>query len=280
MSVGSSPLTRGKPWALRARQNDPGLIPTHAGKTGVPSVLPKEEWAHPHSRGENASSWTRPPSRRGSSPLTRGKHENVNLHVLGGRLIPAHAGKTPFQALRTFTASAHPRSRGENACPCDRLGSLEGSSPLTRGKLRRVAGVETACRLIPAHAGKTLLRGPSDASAPAHPRSRGENRVGEGRRRLPLGSSPLTRGKRRARPTSSGNPRLIPAHAGKTGSVTVVSASSAAHPRSRGENIVSVSPLPSPRWLIPAHAGKTIFFKLCQGFREAHPRSRGENWTA
>ena len=91
---GSSLFTRGKRVWRGGDCGERGLIPTHAGKTGVPSVLPKEEWAHPHSRGENASSWTRPPSRRGSSPLTRGKHENVNLHVLGGRLIPAHAGKT------------------------------------------------------------------------------------------------------------------------------------------------------------------------------------------
>ena len=216
MSVGSSPLTRGKPWALRARQNDPGLIPTHAGKTGVPSVLPKEEWAHPHSRGENASSWTRPPSRRGSSPLTRGKHENVNLHVLGGRLIPAHAGKTPFQALRTFTASAHPRSRGENACPCDRLGSLEGSSPLTRGKLRRVAGVETACRLIPAHAGKTPPWLGVTSWCTAHPRSRGENFWLRRGAHPTCGSSPLTRGKLMKWRGYQSAYRLIPAHAGKT----------------------------------------------------------------
>ena len=70
-----------------------------------------------------------------------------------------------------------------------------------------------------------------------------------------------------------------------------------AHPRSRGENVLTQqtgyketgsSPLtrgkPSPpdrcrssTGLIPAHAGKTREHGPAQGGREAHPRSRGEN---
>ena len=52
-SGGSSPLTRGKLQGAGEAALDRGLIPAHAGKTGVPSFVPKEGWAHPRSRGEN-----------------------------------------------------------------------------------------------------------------------------------------------------------------------------------------------------------------------------------
>ena len=135
------------------------------------------------------------------------------------------------------------------------------------------------------------------ASAPAHPRSRGENvpllvpHVLEG------GSSPLTRGKPDPSHHAGDRGRLIPAHAGKTYPGFGTRAFAPAHPRSRGENLNAVqglvnqggsSPLtrgkhgiqlchrPAP-WLIPAHAGKTPGQWLRQLIQRAHPRSRGEN---
>ena len=70
---GSSPLTRGKLLVAVVERGLQGLIPTHAGKTRYSQVRDRAYPAHPHSRGENASSF--PPLLRdgGSSPLTRGK---------------------------------------------------------------------------------------------------------------------------------------------------------------------------------------------------------------
>ena len=51
----------------------------------------------------------------------------------------------------------------------------QGSSPLTRGKLRSHAEADQAPGLIPAHAGKTRCFLVSSRLARAHPRSRGEN---------------------------------------------------------------------------------------------------------
>ena len=111
------------------------------------------------------------------------------------------------------------------------------------------------------------------------------------------GSSPLTRGKlvgtRHVGPSTG----LIPAHAGKTSYRRVGLRSFRAHPRSRGENVVSATlPVGSPgsspltrgkrtieRWmrertrLIPAHAGKTRLLRVSARPGWAHPRSRGEN---
>ena len=71
--AGSSPLTRGK---LPVRDRPPRgrrLIPAHAGKTSAARSGRDVEWAHPRSRGENASVSAVTCDSMGSSPLTRGK---------------------------------------------------------------------------------------------------------------------------------------------------------------------------------------------------------------
>ena len=71
---GSSPLTRGKPGRDRVDRIGLRLIPAHAGKTVRCGPPAGRQRAHPRSRGENCrASWSTS-SRRGSSPLTRGKH--------------------------------------------------------------------------------------------------------------------------------------------------------------------------------------------------------------
>ena len=137
----------------------------------------------------------------------------------------------------------------------------------------------------------------SHAPLVAHPRSRGENVVAVLIDDTSTGSSPLTRGKPARLAVPVDQDGLIPAHAGKTGPVTINALSARAHPRSRGENThpvrtggagVGSSPLtrgklafrgdvPPAAGLIPAHAGKTSVTTTHGGARRAHPRSRGEN---
>ena len=177
----------------------------------------------------------------GSSPLTRGKRDAYPPENLPQRLIPAHAGKTITSRLEERLKRAHPRSRGENwSVPLIHVATL-GSSPLTRGK--RVAPVQERAGdgLIPAHAGKTSRPRCRRWQDGAHPRSRGENvarrsNVGPG-----VGSSPLTRGKPLRRVKVLIDNRLIPAHAGKTTTSCRSPDRSPAHPRSRGENISTVT---------------------------------------
>ena len=233
----------------------------------------------------------------GSSPLTRGKLDRRGcLKALAG-LIPAHAGKTRAWPTASRRCWAHPRSRGENRHRRHELLDIRGSSPLTRGK--RVYGGDALDRLglIPAHAGKTRGHCWFTFSSRAHPRSRGENRsVRQGAGAL-RGSSPLTRGKRVVDLSSELSDRLIPAHAGKTGSRSTCAVFTPAHPRSRGENgwvdleriadsgsspltrgkHESVNERSDDERLIPAHAGKTSYKACASETAAAHPRSRGEN---
>ena len=233
---GSSPLTRGKRGLVVACEVGARLIPAHAGKTLWWLRNSRMVWAHPRSRGENSASalaFSRP---HGSSPLTRGKRSVTVPVNITARLIPAHAGKTLFPPFRSATRAAHPRSRGENVQVTGAALDPKGSSPLTRGKQAVDWRGGSARGLIPAHAGKTRAPERQGPAGPAHPRSRGENRlsIGAGDRRA--GSSPLTRGKRRPGGAPLRPCRLIPAHAGKTRCWSACHFPFGAHPRSRGEN--------------------------------------------
>ena len=113
------------------------------------------------------------------------------------------------------------------------------------------------------------------------------------------GSSPLTRGKRVGVTLDVWRRGLIPAHAGKTSPLVDRPDPWTAHPRSRGENVLTQpvkawvtgsSPLTRGKRLrvhgrraghrlIPAHAGKTRSRSAAAARCAAHPRSRGENRT-
>ena len=233
--------------------------------------------AHPRSRGENGPNQPGNCFSAGSSPLTRGKRPQGTARRGRCRLIPAHAGKTTMARAIDAEPPAHPRSRGENRVIWVDSVPTAGSSPLTRGKLACGLAGRGRGRLIPAHAGKTGASQRSRRQWRAHPRSRGENGEIGGGLCAHQGSSPLTRGKLGDLHPGRSQRRLIPAHAGKTRAVSRRSRSSAAHPRSRGENgafgrarscTMGSSPLTrgkhlgqSHGWyvqgLIPAHAGKT-----------------------
>ena len=114
LTLGSSPLTRGKHIFEDGEGFPGGLIPAHAGKTRGASFCRARARAHPRSRGENAVLPEASVRFSGSSPLTRGKRQDSRTATRRRGLIPAHAGKTVREATPNAPARAHPRSRGEN----------------------------------------------------------------------------------------------------------------------------------------------------------------------
>ena len=290
---GSSPLTRGKHVNGELGPHVGGLIPAHAGKTARRSSPSTPGQAHPRSRGENHVARGRPIDGEGSSPLTRGKHGNVQVYPRAGVAHPrsrgensrvrcsraSHGGSSPLARGKPCVVCvwAHPRSRGENASSCGMAKCIPGSSPLARGKRDRAGDVRPEIGLIPARAGKTIQKAPNVSASRAHPRSRGENLSNSSHMLILQGSSPLARGKPVEQGLRGGGSGLIPARAGKTRSRMSGSAPAGAHPRSRGENDTSdanahdthgSSPLARGKpysaslqgaffGLIPARAGKT-----------------------
>ena len=92
----------------------------------------------------------------GSSPRVRGKPGGEVDNAGGRRLIPACAGKTPWQNLPMMTDWAHPRVCGENQRLARLSYLIRGSSPRVRGKLDSANRNRPRSGLIPACAGKTL----------------------------------------------------------------------------------------------------------------------------
>ena len=173
-----------------------------------------------------------------------------------------------------------------------------GSSPRVRGKQDLHVHATPCIGLIPACAGKTSPA-PSPAGEPgAHPRVCGENDLFHELIVAGFGSSPRVRGKPMDHDQGHGDPRLIPACAGKTRRRWLLRKRYRAHPRVCGENTSQErgpetaegsSPRvrgkqPRPRfrptrgWLIPACAGKTLPSLKGELKARAHPRVCGENY--
>ena len=132
------------------------------------------------------------------------------------RNIPAHAGKTPGRVEWAYSSAEHPRARGENVIPTSERPELMGTSPRTRGKRSSALVDLLSPRNIPAHAGKTPLRGERVCENEEHPRARGENAVDSVESGGTRGTSPRTRGKQVFHRGTTHCERNIPAHAGKT----------------------------------------------------------------
>ena len=177
------------------------------------------------------------PPRPPAHPRSRGEHSEIGfLPVCPARLIPAHAGSTLAAGWNHPPARAHPRSRGEHHRTLKYDIPGHGSSPLTRGAPVHLVPHRVLRRLIPAHAGSTLIRRLCRARSRAHPRSRGEHADEPVFLELGEGSSPLTRGAPALAICTAMRFGLIPAHAGSTITSIPSRNRSRAHPRSRGEH--------------------------------------------
>ena len=151
-------------------------------------------------------------------------------------LIPARAGNTHHPTPHHAATRAHPRSRGEHAFRRGSKPPGPGSSPLARGTRPFHREGRAGSGLIPARAGNTKTKRRIRGAARAHPRSRGEHILPEGRMVRDSGSSPLARGTLLILDQQVQAGGLIPARAGNTTFERITLHLFRAHPRSRGEH--------------------------------------------
>ena len=213
---GSSPHTRGARHHPDRARSAFGIIPAYAGSTPTPTWNRRAYWDHPRIRGEH---------------LAVGEV----IHSLV-RIIPAYAGSTTATGCRPWFIEDHPRIRGEHAKLGFGLAGVFGSSPHTRGALRRGGVLVDFAGIIPAYAGSTES-GPTEVlAARDHPRIRGEHRRRHRLRRHRGGSSPHTRGAPLDRERRLRRARIIPAYAGSTTKTFSPPRAARDHPRIRGEH--------------------------------------------
>ena len=146
-----------------------------------------------------------------------------------------------------------------------------------RGKLPCLAAWSGRSRIIPAHAGQTVIDSAPILGPPDHPRACGANSLTLALSSPNTGSSPRMRGKHLGADRFNQRGRIIPAHAGQTSWLPSGCAGYTDHPRACGANApagtTAQTPTGSsprmrgkqagpsisrrPRRIIPAHAGQT-----------------------
>ncbi len=172
---GSSPRMRGKQYHLEQRARETRIIPAHAGQTIWKPRPPRIRWDHPRACGANPVPYRLHVVVGGSSPRMRGKRSGGKSSRSIRRIIPAHAGQTLRILPRGFTATDHPRACGANSRAPNAISDPFGSSPRMRGKLDGHARSERERRIIPAHAGQTVLNANRGTPPADHPRACGAN---------------------------------------------------------------------------------------------------------
>ena len=171
----------------------------------------------------------------GSSPRVRGTVQLCVRCQPGERFIPACAGNSSANPVRSKQRTVHPRVCGEQASGVSPNLAQTGSSPRVRGTgIRRLAQFGPN-RFIPACAGNRHQASRPIWPKPVHPRVCGEQTLDWMLVDGDCGSSPRVRGTDRPGRTEYHENRFIPACAGNRNRLEGMAKCGAVHPRVCGE---------------------------------------------
>ena len=132
-----------------------GIIPAHAGLTGVSSPSWSNLRDHPHACGAHFVFIFTSPVPSGSSPRMRGSPLSVmSIHSSMG-IIPAYAGLTPGITRLSSRARDHPRVCEAHSARPVNMRMYPGSSPRIRGSPMFTLHYYLTKWIIPAYAGLT-----------------------------------------------------------------------------------------------------------------------------
>ena len=94
LSAGSPPPMRGKVFCTQKHRKVGRITPAHAGKSTKHGEYEEQYEDHPRPCGEKVRSDRAARGLAGSPPPMRGKEVEGALGARGGRITPAHAGKS------------------------------------------------------------------------------------------------------------------------------------------------------------------------------------------
>jgi hypothetical protein len=218
------------PPLCRSSAQSSRLAAACAGNAFYSRARPQGKPVHPRMRGERYRWKTGTPSICGSSPHARGTLERP----CAGHSLHLYNGSSPRPPAPT-NMPVHPRMRGERCAKAVRHRLLPGSSPHARGTPLVWAAVALRNRFIPACAGNALHLENPLASAPVHPRMRGERGWPIVGADTPTSSSPHARGTRYGSRARYPVNRFIPACAWNAERRGTDRTCRTVHPRMRGE---------------------------------------------
>ena len=166
----------------------------------------------------------------------RGTPVGTGSKVSFTRIIPAHAGNTLTAYSLVLECRDHPRTCGEHLYPPFDRCAPSGSSPRMRGTPDIAPSSSYPARIIPAHAGNTLISRSSTRRTWDHPRACGEHVLNATSSVLVVGSSPRMRGTPIHHLSCRNVIGIIPAHAGNTSRQFSRGFFNRDHPRACGEH--------------------------------------------
>ena len=152
-----------------------GIIPAYAGNTSLSGNLEDFGGDHPRVCGEHVRNDRAIEARAGSSPRMRGTQGAHVPHRRTAGIIPAYAGNTSPSRSANPMAKDHPRVCGEHKGFYGHALEAWGSSPRMRGTLSEERNVDNKTGIIPAYAGNTRKRRPTENGLGDHPRVCGEH---------------------------------------------------------------------------------------------------------
>ena len=171
-----------------------GIIPAHAGLTGILLRKRMSKRDHPRACGAHSNRLPMILTIVGSSPRMRGSPQSSVKYNRARGIIPAHAGLTLFVVCGVSRKRDHPRACGAHLSYTSCNSVMVGSSPRMRGSLRTVQQAMTLSGIIPAHAGLTIQLSNRLHSVGDHPRACGAHLLDNLSIRWRRGSSPRMRG--------------------------------------------------------------------------------------
>ena len=193
----------------------------------------------------------------------RGKGSEWSCTPVSDGITPAYAGKRHQCANLRVLLRDHPRVCGEKLlCPAQPR-RCRGSPPRMRGKVCCIVCAGMGQRITPAYAGKSIRRNKKCRTLQDHPRVCGEKTGQSWEQAYIGGSPPRMRGKVTKTVTETGERRITPAYAGKSGIIFVYDVLRQDHPRVCGEKSMMVphtlTRLGSPPRMRGKAAGKRFF---------------------
>ena len=156
-------------------------------------------------------------------------------HFFMTRITPAHAGRSWQLYHKTHQFQDHPRACGEKDQRHPSVRRRGGSPPRMRGEA--FDGIKKAAedRITPAHAGRRKSCNGRVVSIEDHPRACGEKPQPKPPPLELEGSPPRMRGEEYLVSPDVAKPRITPAHAGRSLTVSPNRSGSRDHPRACGE---------------------------------------------
>ena len=276
-SVGSPPRAWGQRSGRRRGWEGNRFTPTCVGTTR-PGPSPGAAFSvHPHVRGDNSRSFSRPRAADGSPPRAWGQLRKAVGGLPGGRFTPTCVGTTVSAPNGATRGPVHPHVRGDNTGWPWSPAPLDGSPPRAWGQRCPGFHANGKRRFTPTCVGTTEIVAPAASQGPVHPHVRGDNGKEKFIDNTQAGSPPRAWGQRTAvvcRPFSA---RFTPTCVGTTTSQgKTTHCPGGSPPRAWGQRLRRPGLLQVKRFT-PTCVGTTRGSLQLDFRHTVHPHVRGDN---